>query len=69
MNLTRESAIWWALLVLSLVSALATLNDSAVAALGIPVVTLPYIRLVAFLTATGSAWAKTSPFPSKHDAP
>lgn len=69
MTLTRESLLWWALLALALIGAVAALSDAAAVALGVPVAALPYLRLVAFLTGVGATWAKTSPFPSKHDAP
>jgi hypothetical protein len=67
---TRESLMWWVGLLGGLVVALATLDRSmAVETFGIPEKALPYLRLVAFLLTTGSAWAKTSPFPSKQDPP
>lgn len=69
MNLTRESVLWWILLALSLVTALATVDTSTAVDLGIPAKALPYIRLIAFLTAAGSTWAKTSPFPSGKNVP
>lgn len=69
MTLTRESLLWWALLALALIGAAAALDTSTAVALGIPAGLLPYLRLVAFLTGIGATWAKTSPFPSKHDEP
>src|SRR5262245_49154609 len=65
---TRESAIWWFGLAAALVAGLATLDaDTAINTFGLPAAWLPKLRLAALLIGIGSAWAKTSPFPSKKD--
>ncbi len=69
MQLTRESALWWVGVISAIVAGLSTLDPAAAAALGLPTVILPYLRLYALVAGIGSAWAKTSPFPSKKDEP
>jgi hypothetical protein len=66
---TRESAIWWVGLAAAIITGLATLDaKTAVETFGIPLAWLPRLRLASLIIGIGSAWAKTSPFPSKDDA-
>jgi hypothetical protein len=67
-NITRESWLWWGGLIGAIVVGLAALDTStAVDTFGIPASWLPRLRLAALIVGIGSAWAKTSPFPSKKD--
>lgn len=66
-TLTRESAVWWWGLVAALVTTLATVDADTAMALGISAYWLAKLRLASFLVGVGSAWAKTSMFPSRKD--
>lgn len=67
-TVTRENFIWWVGLAFALIVGLAALDTStAVETFGIPAAWLPRLRLAALLIGIGSAWSKTSPWPSKKD--
>jgi hypothetical protein len=66
---TRDGAVWWWGLVVSLIGAIATLDADTAARLGIAAAWLTKARLLTFVIGVGSAWARSSPLKHSDDLP